>query len=155
MTGEFERLAFETALRALDKQETLLEELRARTGVLLAASSLVAAFLGQQGFQDPDPGALAVVALAAFVALVLASVYILYPKKALIFAESGSGLYEGLYALREDLPEVYRRLAYDLQRFWDSNDHTIVRLTRAYAFAAIALVIEILSLAALLSGNIF
>jgi hypothetical protein len=29
-----------------------------------------------------------------------------------------SGLYEGLYAQREDLAEVYRRLAYDLDRFW-------------------------------------
>jgi preprotein translocase subunit Sec61beta len=155
MASGFERLAFEASLRALDKQEKLLEELRARTGVLLAASSLVAAFLGQQGFQEPDPGALAIIALGAFVASVLASVYILYPKKALIFAESGSGLYEGLYEFREDLPEVYRRLAYDLQRFWDSNDGKIVKLTRAYAVAAIALVVEILSLAALLSGNIF
>lgn len=129
--------------------------MRARTGALLAASSLAAAFLGQQAFQEPDPGALAVVALAAFVGSVLASVYILYPKQELIFAESGTGLYEGFYTLREDLPEVYRRLAYDLQRFWDSNDRTIVRLTRACAFAAIALVIEILSLAVLLTGNLF
>jgi hypothetical protein len=40
MAGEFEKLAYEAALRGLDKQENLLEELRTRTGVLLAASSL-------------------------------------------------------------------------------------------------------------------
>jgi hypothetical protein len=48
MAGEFEKLAYEAALRGLDKQEGLIEELRTRTGVLLAASSLAASFLGQQ-----------------------------------------------------------------------------------------------------------
>lgn len=36
MAGEFEKLAYEAALRGLDKQERLLEELRTRTGMLLA-----------------------------------------------------------------------------------------------------------------------
>jgi hypothetical protein len=47
------------------------------------------------------------------------------------------------------------RLAYDLDLFWDSNDKKIKWLTRAYTVAASALVIEILSLAALLGDNIF
>lgn len=155
VAAEFERLAFEAALRGLEKQERLLEELRARTGVLLAASSLAASFLGQRAFQEPHPGELAVVALAAFVVSIVASVYILLPKSALIFSESGTGLYEGLYEVRDDIPEVYRRLAYDLERFWDSNDPKLRWLTRTYGLAAVALVAEILCLAALLSGSIF
>jgi hypothetical protein len=155
MAGEFERLAYEAALRGLDKQENLLEELRTRTGVLLAASSLAASFLGQQAFKNPSPQGLAIAALAAFVISIAACVFILLPKKNLIFAETGAGLYEGLYAVREDMPEVYRRLAYDLDRFWESNDEKIRWITRAYTVAAGALVIEILSLAALLGDNIF
>lgn len=155
MAGDFEKLAYEAALRGLDKQERLLEELRTRTGVLLAASSLAASFLGQQAFQDPSPRGLAIMALAAFVVSIATSVFILLPKKNLIFAEAGAGLYEGLYAVREDMPEVYRRLAYDLDRFWELNDQRINWLTRAYTVAAGALVIEILSLAALLGDNIF
>jgi hypothetical protein len=46
MPVDLERLAYDAALRALDKQERLVEELRARTRVLLAASSLVVSFLG-------------------------------------------------------------------------------------------------------------
>jgi hypothetical protein len=153
--GEFEKLAYEAALRGLDKQEGLLEELRTRTGVLLVASSLAASFLGQQAFQNPSPRGLAIVALSAFVLSIAASVFILLPKKDLIFAEAGAGLYEGLYPFRDDMPEVYRRLAYDLDLFWDSNDKKIKWLTRAYTMAASALVIEILSLAALLGDNIF
>ena len=155
MAGEFEKLAYEAALRGLDKQEGLLEELRTRTGVLLAASSLAASFLGQQAFQNPSPRGLAITALAAFVASIAACVFVLLPKKNLIFAEAGAGLYEGLYAVRGDMPEVYRRLAYDLDRFWESNDEKIRWLTRAYTVAASALVVEILSLDALLGDNIF
>lgn len=154
MAGEFEKLAYEAALRGLDKQEGLLEELRSRTGVLLAASSLAASFLGQQAFQNPSPRSLAITALVAFVASIAASVYILLPKKDLIFAERGAGLYEGLYVVRNDMAEVYRRLAYDLDRFWESNDDEIRWLVRAYTVAAGALVVEILSLAALLGDSI-
>ena len=153
--GSSRNLAYEAALRGLDKQEGLLEELRTRTGVLLAASSLAASFLGQQAFQHPSPRGLAIAALVAFVVSIAASVFILLPKKSLIFAEAGAGLYEGLYAFRDDMPEVYRRLAYDLDLFWDSNDTKIKWLTRAYTVAATALVVEILSLAALLGDNIF
>jgi hypothetical protein len=151
---EFEKLAYEAALRSLDKQERVLEELRARTGVLLGASSLAAAFLGQSAFGDPEPLAFAVIALVAFVISIVSSVYVLIPKKDLIFAEVGGGLYEGLYAFRDDMGEVYRRLAYQLDRFWESNDTTIARLSRTYGIAASALIVEILSLAAILSGNI-
>jgi hypothetical protein len=37
--GDLERIAYESAVWALDKQEKVLEELRARTGILLGASS--------------------------------------------------------------------------------------------------------------------
>ena len=43
----YERLAYEAAQRALDKQERLIDELRSRTGLLLAAASLAASFLGR------------------------------------------------------------------------------------------------------------
>jgi hypothetical protein len=154
VAGDFEKLAYEAALRSLDKQEGLLEELRSRTGVLLAASSLAASFLGQQAFQHPHPGGLVATALVAFVVSIGACVFILLPKKDLIFSERGAGLYEGLYAVREEMAEVYRRLAYDLDRFWDCNNETIVKLTRSYKVAATALVTEILSLAALLGDTI-
>ena len=122
--------------------------------MLLAASSLAASFLGQQAFQDPSPRGLAATALVAFVVSIGASVYILMPKESLYFSEAGAGLYEGLYAVRRDMAEVYRRLAYELDRFWDSNNATIMRLTGTYKVAAAALVVEILSLAILLGDTI-
>jgi hypothetical protein len=152
---EYERLAFDTALRALDKQEALLDELRSRTGALLAASALAASFLGAEAFKDPAAG-LAAIALLGFVTSIGASVFILIPRRGhFTFSLSGPGIYEALYEVREDLAEVYRRLAYDLLGFWDANDAQLQPLFRAYRLGATALVVEILALIALVSGTIF
>jgi hypothetical protein len=152
----FERLAYEAAQRALDKQERLLEELRSRTGLLLAAASLAASFLGREAFAvDPKRG-LALLAVVAFLLAVSASVYILLPKRdKFIFALVGAGLYEGLYAVRDDLAEVYRRLAYDLDRFWERNDVELHRLFTTFRVAAGGLSAEILVLIAMVSDNLF
>lgn len=154
MTAEFEKLAYEAALRSLDKQEAYVEELRARTGVLLAASSLGASLLGQEALQNPTPPGLAVLALLAFVISIAADVFVLLPKQGLVFAQEGPVLYEELFVYREDMPEVYRRLTYELDRLWRLSDAKVGWLIRAFAVAAVALIIEIVALATLLGSNI-
>ena len=152
----YERLAYEAALRALDKQERLIEELRSRTGLLLAAASLAASFLGREAFAGHPKRGLAILALVAFLLAVGASVYVLLPKPGkFIFAMVGAGLYEGLYELRDDLGEVYRRLAYDLDRFWDDNDVELQKLFRAFRLAALGLSAEIVLLIAMVSDTLF
>jgi hypothetical protein len=68
----FGRLAYDASLRSLDKQEQVLDELRARTGLLIATSSLAASFLGRPAL-DAAPVAVGVLALAAEVVLLLTS----------------------------------------------------------------------------------
>jgi hypothetical protein len=154
VAAEFEKLAYEAALRGLDKQENLFEELRARTGVLLAAASLAASFLGQQAFRQPNAGAPAGVALVAFLVAIVASIFILMPKEDLVFSLTGAGLYEGLHKDRDDIGDVYRQLAYAVDRFWESNSRAIAALIAIYKIGAGALVVEIISLAILLGGNL-
>lgn len=152
----YERLAYEAALRALDKQERLIDELRSRTGLLLAAASLAASFLGREAFAGHPKRGLAILALVAFLLAVGASVYVLLPKTGkFVFAMVGAGLYEGLYELRDDLGEVYRRLAYDLDRFWDENDVELQKLFRAFRLAALGLSAEIVILIAMVSDTLF
>jgi hypothetical protein len=66
-------LSYEAAVRALDLQERGVEQLRARTGTLLAASSLTASFLGAQTIQHAGGlqtlGSLALISLAASIVL--------------------------------------------------------------------------------------
>ena len=103
MPTDLATIAFDAATRALDKQERVLEELRSRTGVLLAASSLAAAFLGRPALDDTRD-VLAVIALLAFATSIAASVYVLLPKSTFYFALSGRYVFENLYAYRDDTP---------------------------------------------------
>jgi hypothetical protein len=149
------QLSFEASLRSLDKQERLLDELRARTGLLLAASSLAISFVGRPVFQEADTLVL-VLALIAFGISIAASLYVLLPKPAkFVFSLEGSAVYEQLYEFEDDMSEVYRRLTYDLDRFWEENDDVMTRLLRWFQVAAVALAAEIMILLASLSGTLF
>jgi hypothetical protein len=108
--------------------------------LLLAVASLAASFLGREAFAGHPKRGLAILALVAFLLAVGASVYVLLPKTGkFVFAMVGAGLYEGLYELKDDLGEVYRRLTYDLDRFWDENDVELQKLFRAFRLAAVGL----------------
>jgi hypothetical protein len=155
MDNGLARLAYEESVRSLDKQERLLDELRARTGLLLAASSLAISFVGRPAFQEADT-LVVVLGLFAFAISIAASVYVLLPKPAkFVFSLEGSAVFEELYEFRDDMPEVYRRLAYDLDRFWDENDDVMARLLWWFRVAAAALAVEIIILLTSLSGTLF
>jgi hypothetical protein len=81
-------------------------------------------------------------------------VYVLLPKSTFYFALSGRYVFENLYAYRDDTAEIYRRLVYDMQRFWDSNDNMMRRLLLAFRVAAAALAVEVVSLLGAISGTI-
>jgi hypothetical protein len=153
VADDLAELAYDASLRRLDKQERLLEELRARTGLLLAAASLAASFLGRPAV-DADPWLPAALAFGAFALSIGASLYVLMPKKNLVFALVGSRLFEELYEYKAELPEVHRRLTYDLDRFWQQNDGTMQRVFGAFRVAAWALAAEVGLLLASLSGSL-
>jgi hypothetical protein len=149
------QLSYEASLRTLDRQEGLLEELRARTGLLLAASSLAVSFVGRPVFQDADTIVL-ILSLVAFAVSVGASLYVLLPKPdKFVFSLEGSIVFEELYEFRDEMPEVYRRLTYDIDRFWEENDEVLGRLLRWFQVAAVALAAEIMLLLSSLSGSLF
>jgi len=147
------RIAYEAASQSLDKKERLLEEVRARTGLVLAASSLAVAFLGRSAIDNADRVLIAL-ALASFAISVGAAIAVLLPRPNLTFALRGAGVYEGLYDFSGDLDEVYRRLTYDLDRFWDSNDEVVGRLLRWFKLAAAAVVVEVVLLVAAVSDTV-
>lgn len=72
-----------------------------------------------------------------------------------IFALVGAGLYEGLYEVKDDLAEVYRRLSYNLDRFWDANDLEMQKLFTAFRLATGGIALEIVVLIAMVSDNLF
>jgi hypothetical protein len=141
-----EETSYDIAVRALEQQERSLDEVRRRTGTLLTASSLVASFLGSQAISRNGLNGWIDAALVAFGLSVVISIYVLLPKRGLIFALDAPETYEALYEHSGDETEVYRRLAYWIQRFRGLNQPTIQRSTAAFQLASGALVAEIVLL---------
>ena len=141
------KLAYETSLRTLATQEASLNELRARTGTLVAAASLVTSFLGGAAFTRSGFDVWSVVALVAFGLTIGAATWVLLPRKNhLVFALHGSKLYEG--EIRDDvfaIGETYRRLSYWLDEFHDDNDPKINRLFDVYRGATACLLVEVVA----------
>lgn len=155
MGGDLERISYELALRALDKQEHLLEQLRSRTGVLLGASLLATTFSTQVVAQRPGTSLAALGAWSAFILSVVASVGVLASRRELVFSLSGLVTYRTLQVARDDIAEVHVRLVYELHHFWMDNAQTIDRLSARYRAAVVAVLVEMLSLAALASDSVF
>jgi hypothetical protein len=86
-------LAYQLAVRGLGQQEAGLAELRARTGTLLTAASLLVTFLGALAIDREGLGVFAVPALVAYALAGALSVWILVPKPNLILRVSGPELY--------------------------------------------------------------
>jgi hypothetical protein len=146
--ASLERATYELALRALAQQEQALTEIRARTGTLLTASSLIASFLGAQAIARNGLNVWIVLALLAFGVSVVLSIYVLLPKEGLIFALDAPATYKALYDVRDDEEEFERRLAYWVQGFREGNHPTVQRLTGTFKLAGVALLLEIGLLAA-------
>jgi hypothetical protein len=142
-TGGIERLAYELSLRALGQQEDALKELRSRTGNLLAASSVVASFLGARAIDRGDFGVLAVGALLAFLASILFSISILMPRRELQFALDGAAVFEYFSAAGDPLNDAHRTLAYWIRDSHQANQSTLDALFRSYRWACVAVAVEV------------
>jgi hypothetical protein len=148
-------LSYEAAVRALDLQERGVEQLRARTGTLLAASSLTASFLGAQTIQHTGGlGTLGALALVSLAGSIILCVYVLLPKRGFVFSVNAPTMYESLFEIGEDEEEVRRRLIYWLEEYWKGNQLKIDGLGRYYLGAAVALTLQLVFWSWALAANI-
>lgn len=149
-----DELSYEAGIRALDLQERGVEQLRSRTGVLLAASSLTASFLGGQTVSRTSAlGSLVTLALLSLAASIGLSVYVLLPKSGFVFSLSGTRMLDELSGV-DDEHEVRRRLIYWLEEYWESNQAKIDALSRYFLCAALALVLQLVFWSLALAGTI-
>lgn len=140
-------IAYETSVRALAQQEAALNELRSRTALLVAGSALASSLTSNAALNRGAPRGLVIAALAAFGVAVLLAVFVVVPRKGLIFAVSGSKAFEALWSVSADEEEVYRRLAYWLDGYWDANQKVLERLQPAFTAGCYAIVAGIAALA--------
>jgi len=137
-------LSYEAGVRALDLQERAVEQLRARTGILLAATSLTASFLGAETIQHANGlGTLGALALVSLVSSVGLCIYVLLPKEGFVFSLSATGVYEQLFEFTGDDDEIRRRLIYWLDEYWEKNQTKIDGLGSYFFAAGITLMLQL------------
>jgi hypothetical protein len=141
---ELDELAYDLSLRSLSQQEGLLNEVRARTGILLAATAIAISLLGGRALDDGQRTALDLAGVALGVTSFLLSVYVLAPKGQFSFSPQGAEAYEHFVADGSDVREAQRVLAYWNREIWEGNQQVIDRMLQSFRWACLALVASVL-----------
>ncbi len=135
-------IIYEQAQKALEQQERQVNELRQRTGTLLAAAALTASFFGAATLGRDGVAAPVVLAGVALVVTVLSGLYVLYPHE-LEFSVDARRLYDYLLPDQGDPEGLLLSLAFGLRDTRERNGHAVDLLARCLAVAALALVVQI------------
>lgn len=142
-------LAYVEARRALDDQEAVVNELRSRSGVLIAAAAVTTSFFGGAAMADTRLGASGWIAVVAFVVLggaVLAILWTQHDWSFTIDAQDYIATYlEPPDAEPLDLPGIHRDLALHMAASFKANRRQLRVLLAAFRVAAVLLVVEVVA----------
>ena len=142
-----ETIIYEESKRAIVVQAASLDELRSRTGLLLAAASVTASFLASQATTRSDLGVLGGVALLTFAVAVGACIHVLWPRKnGWTFVLSAKVLGEDWIDHEQPggTAAMQRFIAEKLEGHYDANQRKLDALFRAFQVGAIATGAEVI-----------
>ena len=123
---------------ALQAQHQLLKDLRAGAGMLLAATSLIASFLGSQALAHGGLTIVAWLAIGAFSLSLLAAVVVILPRPSLVFVVSSGSLQESLPP-RPSEAEIHAGLQRVVEHTMAANAPVLESLHTVYEVAALSL----------------
>lgn len=141
-------LAYRESLRAIEAQETALENVRQRAGQLLAASTVAASVLGgvARARVNVSQDAATWVAVGTFVAVLVLCVWVLLPRKRWHLAISPTVLIDDwINEYEMDIDAIHCELAIRVERYWDRNQDTLDRRVAAIQLSATMLGISVVS----------
>jgi len=75
------KVAYDEAVRALSEQQSVVDSLRTRAGLLFSAAAITTSFLGAQALDGGDSSLVVWPAMTGFVGVALASLAILWPRQ--------------------------------------------------------------------------
>ena len=162
MASNPQELIYNEAQRAVALQAASVDELRSRTGVLLAVAALSASFLGRSALEDGDFPLLEIGGGICLALVGVLSVAILIPwatdrkstRPHYASADAkGRGWFFTLDARKliadfkkkgaDDLPAMHLALAKSLADDHDENARPLTRMYRCFEFAAVLLVVGV------------
>jgi hypothetical protein len=133
-------LAFDLAQRAVDHQESTLEDVRTRAGTLLTVTALVATFLGARALDGAAGRTLAVGGVALAIGSIVLCIYVLAPRRSVYVAISEPVALAHFVATDARLEDAYVILADWLHGAWESNQLVVDRQVLAFRAGAAMLV---------------
>jgi hypothetical protein len=148
-------LAYEEALRGVVQQQAVLTDIRGRAATMLGAASVSTSFLGGIALQDQKPTGWSWIAIGAFVAVGLLTIWILLPRRGWTFRMSARKLIKEYIESDNpaELHEMYRDLALHLEKHFDLNQNRLNRLFLRLRLASAILVGEIVLWLFVLAGG--
>jgi hypothetical protein len=142
-------LAYEEAKRGLEEQERAVFEPRGRAGQLIAGAAIATSFFGGQALVHHHIRAMGWVAIGCFVALSIAVLAILWPRRDWEFNLSPSQFISTyVEPTREQpltLPAIHRDLALHMGNSAELNRRQLRWLTGSFRVGAVLLVAEVVS----------
>jgi len=140
------RFVYDEAVRTIDHQEETLDNLRARAGMLLTATSVATSFLGAAALRETeDTAPWAGIAVALFVAVGLACVALLWPRDGWRWRFGAKKLIDDYVEASSpaDLNEMYKELALYLEENYAHNKNKMEPMWTMFRAAVAFLALEV------------
>lgn len=137
------KVAYDEAIRGLEEQQAVVNNLGTRAGVLISGAAIATSFLGGQALTDGSATCWSWVAIGCFGGLAVMTLIILAPRRSLALTSSAA-LVDALdNDPTLDDQQVHRDLAVLLEEAFDRTQSRIRRLSLAFGVASLLLVLEI------------
>jgi hypothetical protein len=138
------RLAYDESVRAIVQQQESLNSLHTRAGLVLSAAAVTSSLFATQILKHGSPTCLTWNALAAFVVVGVAAVYVLWPRNGWRFSNDVTTLLSE-WVDKEDssIDVMQRQVAEFNQGAWSHNQKMLGQIYGAFQVASIALGIEV------------
>ena len=148
-------LAYNESLRALTQQASVLDALRTRTGILLAALSVTATFLGPMGLADDSLTGFGWAGTGAFAVAALAALGVLLPRDRWEFSMDANTIIDG-YIEDPDpasLDEMHLEFARLNQHCFEKNKRRLGWLFWSFRISVAGLAVSIAFWLVAISGS--
>ncbi len=139
------RIAYDEAVRALSQQQSMIDSLRTRAGLLLSAAAITTSFLGAQALNDGGPSIATWFALACFVSLSVTALAILWPHR-LEFTANPANVIESYIETEEPLSVagIHRDLSLHMHGSYADNLAGQKQLASRFRLAGVLLTLEVI-----------
>jgi hypothetical protein len=135
--------AMGVARAALNEQHAAVRELRAQTGALLTATSVVVSFLGTRALTSGHLRVLAFFGLAVFVCSLVLSLYVLLPTRRIASLQGGADLLALDLEAADPASDLYGRLIGTYDGLVEANSPYVWRLGRVFTLASASILLEV------------